>query len=165
LFDVHVGELRLDIWKNGAGVVSRPRRSGEVSGCRIPVDPSVRDMIPVLGAFGLGSVAASVITCAGAVGLFQAEKTGVAIGVLVVAVALAFLGGVWSLGWLIPSRRSHFVTLSGTAVDLFKQAAEDERLALGESPQAENLDAASDRLWEFACRLAGTNQGDGHRDG
>ena len=117
------------------------------------------------GAFGLGGLAASVITCAGVVGLFQAGRTAVAIGVLVVALVLAGLGGVCLLGWRTTSPRGHFVTLDGTAVDLFKQAAEDERLALGESPKADDLDAASVRLWDLACRLSLTNQGDRHMDG
>jgi hypothetical protein len=162
--DVHVGTLRLDIWRDGRAVVSRPPRHGEAPGSRIPLDPSVRQFMPGLAAFGLGSLIASVIACAGAVGLFQAGKAVIAVGVLVVALAIAVLGGIWSLGWLIPRAPGHFVTLDGATVDLFKQTAEDELLTLGESPKAEDVDAASVRLWELACQLSLTNRGDRHND-
>lgn len=162
--DVHVGNLRLDIWVNGCAVVSRPARPGEAPGGRIPLDPSVRQFMPALAAFGLGSLVASMISFAGAVGLFQAGKAGIAVGVLLVAVAVAVLGSIWSLGWLIPRAPGHFVTLNGEAVDLFKRAAEDELRRLGESPKAQDVEAASVVLWELACQLDQTNHGDGHRD-
>jgi hypothetical protein len=152
MYDVVVGLVRLDVWKDGRGVVSWV---GEGSGrSRIPADPEAFNFSPIFGRTGVGLLVASAVTCGGAAQLYRTGSGVIAVAVVVVALALAGFGAMFLFGGLFPRIRGSYVTLTGPVVEEFRAIAEAERSSLGDDPHKEEYKLAAERLWVLAQDLA-----------
>ncbi len=156
MFEVSIGNLRLDVWEDDRGVVSRSAKGGKA--LKVPLDAPAREAVRGMRRMSIGSLVASIFACAGGARLLRNGDYVYAVGVCLVAVILAALAGIWLLGWHMPRRRGQFVVLDRAAIRQFRTAAEAEQQVLGREPADVDRDGAIERLWRLACELSEAKQ-------
>jgi hypothetical protein len=156
VFNVVVGGLRLDIWTNGQGVVSRQRRQGETRGPLLPIDPEGFNPLPMFRAGSIGFVVASTIACAGAGQLVRTNSVPLALALFVLTAVLAAFGGIYLQAWIAAApHHRRYVVLDPSAAEQFRVAAEAKHRALGRKPRPDDRERAADQLWDMACQMSG----------
>ncbi|MEV4416731.1 hypothetical protein [Catellatospora sp. NPDC049609] len=148
--DTSVGGVRLEVWKDGGGVVTR---RGPETATPVPHDPAYRELIPLLPRFAATGLIGSAVACAAGL-FFAGDRPWPAVFALTAALVLGLLGGVCLLVWASSRRRVPYVVLSRAAVGEYRVALAKARRSLGDAPTRVAEERAAERLWELAQALA-----------
>jgi hypothetical protein len=162
MYDIGVGRIRLDLHRDGTGVVVRMGAIFNRGEERVPLEPEDAEKMERMHAQGRAAcllcLGGSGLSLAGAVRLLVVGWIVVGIALAVVGLALLVLGLIFLLMWRHRADRGQFVVLDPSQVEQFRSSAEAERQALGEKATTAEGTAerhqAEERLWKLASRLA-----------
>ncbi len=158
MYDIRVRNLRLDLHKDGSGVVVLKRSIFGRGEERIPLEPEDAEKFERMRAVARGPCLAclggSALCLAGAVWLLVVGWIVLGIVLAVVVLVLLVLGLIYLAIWRHGEDRGQFVVLDPSQVEQFRPLIEAERQALGDEAMSAKPHPAEERLWKLASRLA-----------